>query len=152
MKTKKRHLKLFNDKFPISSDKLERDTDLYNLISNATKNIDITHKNIKQILSNLNLYLGVFYIKPSDVNFNLLNLNLENVYQDTVKLNKQEHSDNDWSYDNDEFQKVFVLKFNGSHAIVALTYNDSWSPLIVDTIPTHNIYFEGNIAKSLLTL
>ena len=152
MKTKQRHLKLFDEKFSISSDKLERDTDLYNLISDATKNIDITHKNIKQILSNLNLYLGVFYIKPSDVNFNLLNLNLENVYQDTVKLNKQEHSDNDWSYDNDEFQKVFVLKFNGSHAIVALTYNDSWSPLIVDTIPTHNIYLEGNIAKSLLTL
>ena len=147
---KERHQKFFKDKFIISTEKATSSSDIHTLISEATKNIKLDHKNIKNVLTSLNLYLGTFYVKPTDVNHNLLNLNLENIYQDTVKLNKQEHNDNDWAYDNDEFQKVYVLSFDGEHAIVALTYNDSWTPFIVDCIYTENIYFEGNMAKSII--
>jgi hypothetical protein len=145
-----RHQKFFKDKFLISSEKIRSLSIINSMIFNHTRDTPITFKNVQSILSSLNLYLGVFYIKPSDANFNLLNLNLENVYQDTVKLNKQSHSDNDWAYTNDEFQKVYVLDFDGKNAIIALFYNDPFSPFIIDQIPTENIFLEGNIAKSIL--
>ena len=147
---KERHQKLFQDKFDISEEK-RSSTEIDTEISFYAKQnkIDVNEKSIKGILAALSLYEGVFYIKPSDVNRNLLRLNLEGVYQNVIKLRKGEHQDNDWAYDNDEFQKVYVLSFDGEYAIIALIYNDSFCPIIVDKIPTHDIYLEGNMAKSI---
>lgn len=143
-----RNKKTFSDKFPITDDKIKPSMEREISKKLGNLKIKINHKNIKESLVSLNLYLGTFYIKPSDANFKLLNLNLEDIYQDLVMLNKQEHNDNDWVYNNNEFQKIYVLKFDGKNAIVALTYNDSFVPFIIDTIYTSNIVFEGNMAKS----
>jgi len=148
---KDRHQKFFKDKFDISEKRSEREVN--ELIRDYFKKnkIEINHKTIKDVLVKLNLYQGVFYVQPEDVNHKLLNLNLEDVYQDLAKLKKQKHDDIYWAYDQDEFQKVYVLNYDGTHAIVAVTYNDSFCKLVVDTIRTNNIYLEGNMAKSILT-
>jgi len=148
---KERQLKLFEEKFTINSERVlpSEERRIQEELTKIENKTNITYKNIKEILSSLGLYNGVFYVTPNDANFNLLNLNLENVYQDVAKLNKQDHGENDWAYDNDEFQKVYVLKYDGKNAIVALTYKDSWTPIIIDTINTENIQLEGNIASRL---
>jgi len=149
---KERQLKLFEEKFAINTDKVlySEEREIQEILKKENKKNPINHKNIKEVLSALGLYNGVFYVNPEDVNFKLLDLNLENIHQDLTKLNKQNHGENDWAYDNDEFQKVYVLKYDGDHAIVALTYNYVlYSPLIVDTILTNHIQLKGNIASRL---
>lgn len=79
----------------------------------------------------------------------LFNLNLESVYLNLVKLDKQEHNDKYWAYKQNEFQKIFVLENDGKNALIALTYKDSFCPIIIDTIDTNYIYFEGNMGKEL---
>jgi len=149
---KPRHQKLFNDKFMITTDKVSISfkQEVFDKLREIENEQEINYKNAKEILVGLDLYIGTFYINPDAANWKLLNLNVENVYQDVVKLNKQKHNDNDWAYSNDEFQKVYVLANDGERALVFLTYNDSWCPFILDRIDTENIYFEGNIAKAIL--
>jgi homogentisate 1,2-dioxygenase len=154
---KPRQQKTFNDKFQITTDiiKPSFEKKVYEqlkqfLTQNKLKINDINHKNLKEILSKTNLYQGVFYIQPDFANRKMLNLNIENVAQDVVKLNKQIHNDNDWAYNNDEFQKVYVLHNDGVNALICITYNDSFTPLIIQSINTVNIYFEGNIAKQII--
>ena len=154
---KPRHQKTFNDKFQITTDKIKPSFErkVYEqleqfLTQSRLKMNDIDHKNLKEILSKTNLYQGVFYIQPDFANRKMLNLNIENVAQDVVRLNKQNHNENDWAYDNDEFQKVYVLHNDGENALVCITYNDCFAPLIIQSINTMNIYFEGNMAKQIL--
>lgn len=154
---KARHQKLFNDKFMKTIECIKPSTerqsieDVYNYLqSNKMSVNDINYSNIQDVLSKSGNYIGQFYIKPSLANRRMLDLNIENVAQDVVTLNKQEHNDNDWAYKNNEFQKIFVMHNDGDKALIALTYNDSWSPFITNIIDTTNIYFEGNIAEQII--
>lgn len=153
MKTKERHQKLFNDKFIINTnDKILKCLEVSNEINlelKRNKKSILTQDELKNILVQNNKYIGCFYASPNIVNYEL-SLNLEDVYLDLSKLNKQNHNENCWAYDNNEYQKFFVLENNGKKALIATTYKDSFAPIIFDVIDTDLIGFEGNIAVSML--
>jgi len=153
---KERHQKTFNDKFRITHSKL--DTNTFNTIQNIISieeikllksKLPLSFSNFEEIIRQNGLYEGLFYIKPSDSN-RLLSLNLENVHQNLATLNKQSHDDNDWAYDNNQFQKIFVLANDGDRAFISFLYNDHFINYIIDSIDTTNIFFEGNIAKPII--
>jgi hypothetical protein len=148
---KPRHQKFFNDKFAISHDSIkgiEKEIliKLDNFLLGINKKRDyISHKNIIDLLSKIDFYLGVFYIAPNDVN-HLLNLNMENIYQDVVKLSDVSHNENDWAYNNDDFQKVFVLANDGQQAVIGAIYNEfPGNIFITNTISTCFLCLEGNM-------
>jgi len=87
-------------------------------------------------------------MQPEELN-SLLKMNIENVYQDLVSLNKTKHNNNDWAYNNNKFQKIYVLGYDGKNALLGITYKDSWSPFLTTVVDMSYIYLEGNIATSL---
>jgi hypothetical protein len=160
MKTRKpRQQKFFNEKFSTNIEKITCNTrrDVWDAIqkeAKATEKQNVRnmppHERLKKILAKNELYNGSFFISPELINHKLLGLNLEDVYLDLATLKKQDHGDKSWCYREDEFQRVFVVYNDGEKALCALNYNDSWSPIILDTVFTLNTYFEGNICRNII--
>ena len=153
MKNKPRKQKLFHEKFPISSNSNHAtESDLQGKLDFIFKKNQKTcnNQNLKEALVSLNAYEGSFYIEPDLVNFKALNLNLEDVYLHLSTLDKTKHKDKYWAYKTNQFQKVFVAKVFKETAIIVIVYNDSWTPLITQTIFLENLYLEGNLCKLIL--
>jgi hypothetical protein len=153
---KERTEKLFNEKFSINCSWVNvncEQTVLENIQRYCKKNniSKLNSKNIKSILTQLDIYLGSFYISPQNTN-DIFGFNLENVHQSLSTLNKRAHSENDWAYSNTEFQKVYVLKYDGSIALTLVLYNDNWSDYLIGKIRTNSLYLKGNMCGDIFFL